>query len=77
MGVLGVFGSKGTEHTWPLDERSSRGFLLSSELTGERTFLREPRRALNFSLIGGDPIELADFMVVIFLSFANASSMEK
>ena len=76
-GVFGVIGSNCTEHTWPLDERSSsRGFLLSLELMGERAVLIEPRRALNFSLIGVDPIELADFMVVIFLSFANASSTE-
>lgn len=77
-GVLGVFGSNcSSEHTWPLDDRSSRGFPLSLELMGEKAFLIEPRRALNFSLIGGDPIELAKFMVVIFLSFASVSSMEK
>lgn len=36
-----IFGSKGTGHTRPLEERSSRGFLLSLELTGKRAFLRE------------------------------------
>lgn len=73
MGVFGVFGSKATEHSWFLDERSSRGFLLSLESRGERSFLKEPRTALYFSLIGVDPMELTDFMVAIF-TFASASS---